>query len=123
MDKNEILQSLEEKVFKIERITQMKNCREKTLLPHYLTDIKKIGNYTNIYKLKEICYYRVKVEPYHKRKKAVICFNCSGFYHSARNCYMHPRCIKCNGEHATRGCSINEKIVEPVCINCGEKAI
>ncbi|GBL57577.1 hypothetical protein AVEN_205843-1 [Araneus ventricosus] len=34
---------------------------------------------------------------------------------------MHPRCIKCNGEHATRECSINEKIAEPVCVNCGEK--
>ncbi|GBM31193.1 hypothetical protein AVEN_242606-1 [Araneus ventricosus] len=34
---------------------------------------------------------------------------------------MHPRCITCHGEHATRECSINEKIVEPVCINCGVK--
>ncbi|GBN94170.1 hypothetical protein AVEN_158053-1 [Araneus ventricosus] len=63
----------------------------------------------------------VKVEPYRKRNKAIICFNCSGFYHSARTCHMKPRCIKCNGEHATRDCIIIEKIAEPTCINCVEK--
>ncbi|GBN68906.1 hypothetical protein AVEN_150408-1 [Araneus ventricosus] len=102
MDLQEITHSLEEKGFKIERITQMKNYREKTLLPLYLVDIKKIGNLTNIYNIKDLCYYRVKVEPYRKRTKAIICLNFSGFYHSARNCHMKPRCIKCNGEHATR---------------------
>ncbi|GBN61898.1 hypothetical protein AVEN_220457-1 [Araneus ventricosus] len=34
---------------------------------------------------------------------------------------MHPRCIKCSGQHATRDCTIKEKIEEPTCINCGEK--
>ncbi|GBL94127.1 hypothetical protein AVEN_185078-1 [Araneus ventricosus] len=34
---------------------------------------------------------------------------------------MNTRCIKCNGEHATRDCNIKEKIAEPTCINCGEK--
>ncbi|GBM25295.1 hypothetical protein AVEN_172099-1 [Araneus ventricosus] len=121
MDKQEIQQCLEEKGFKIERITQMKNFREKSLLPLFLTDVKKIGNYANIYNIKELRYYRIKVEPYRKRKKATICFNCSGFFHSARNCHMRPRCIECNGEHATRDCSITEKIIEPTCINCGEK--
>ncbi|GBM03816.1 hypothetical protein AVEN_231292-1 [Araneus ventricosus] len=121
MDQQEITQSLEEKGFKIERITQMKNYREKTLLPLYLADIKKIGNFANIYNNKELCYFRVKIEPYRKRTKAIICFNCSGFYHSTRNCHMKPRCIKCNGEHTTRDCNIKEKIVEPTCINCGEK--
>ncbi|GBM71959.1 hypothetical protein AVEN_33247-1 [Araneus ventricosus] len=34
---------------------------------------------------------------------------------------MRPRCIKCNGQHATRECSITEKIMDHICINCGEK--
>ncbi|GBM02116.1 hypothetical protein AVEN_190555-1 [Araneus ventricosus] len=34
---------------------------------------------------------------------------------------MHPRCIKCNGEHAMRDCSITEKTEEPKCLNCGKK--
>ncbi|GBM41638.1 hypothetical protein AVEN_198387-1 [Araneus ventricosus] len=76
MDKQEIQQCLEEAGFKIERITQMKNFREKCLHPLFLTDVKKIGNYANIYNFKELCYYRIKVEPYRKRKKATIHFDC-----------------------------------------------
>ncbi|GBN70468.1 hypothetical protein AVEN_90349-1 [Araneus ventricosus] len=34
---------------------------------------------------------------------------------------MNPRCIKCNGQPATRNFAIKEKIEEPTCINCGEK--
>ncbi|GBO46844.1 hypothetical protein AVEN_140267-1 [Araneus ventricosus] len=49
-----------------------------------------------------------------------MCFNCSDFFHSARNCKCKPRCIKCNGTHETRMCSIKTKIENPVCINCKE---
>ncbi|GBN47371.1 hypothetical protein AVEN_245672-1 [Araneus ventricosus] len=123
MDQLEITQSLEEKGFKIERITQMKNYREKTLLPLYLANIKKSGNFTNIYNIKDLCYYRVKIEPYRKRTKAIIFFNCSGFYHSARNCRMKPRCIKCSGEHATRDCNIKGKLWSLPVSTAGRKAI
>ncbi|GBN39763.1 hypothetical protein AVEN_110052-1 [Araneus ventricosus] len=121
VETSEIIQSLEEKGYTIGRASQMKSYKEKALLPLYLIDVKKIGNYTNIFNEKQICCFRVKVVPYRKRKKAIICYNCSGFYHSVKNCHMHPRCIKCNGQHATRDCSIKEKIEEPTCINCGEK--
>ncbi|GBO18536.1 hypothetical protein AVEN_206283-1 [Araneus ventricosus] len=80
MDKQEIQQCLEEKGFKIVRITQMKSFKEKSLLPLFLTDVKKIGNYTNIYNISELCYCRIKVEPYRKRKKATICFNLLGIF-------------------------------------------
>ncbi|GBO40166.1 hypothetical protein AVEN_165096-1 [Araneus ventricosus] len=87
----------------------------------YLIEVKKEGNYQNIYNVKDIGYVIVKIEPYRRRNKATICFNCSGFHHSARNCHQKPRCIKCNGTHPTRECVITEKIENPVCINCGEK--
>ncbi|GBM96790.1 hypothetical protein AVEN_249338-1 [Araneus ventricosus] len=121
MEISEITQCWEEKGYQIERASQMKNYIEKTILPLFLIDVKKTGNYANIFNERQACYFRVKVVPYSKRKKATICFNCSGFFHSARNCDMHPRCIKCNGQHATRDCSMKEIIQEPTCINCGEK--
>ncbi|GBM40917.1 hypothetical protein AVEN_234049-1 [Araneus ventricosus] len=49
-----------------------------------------------------------------------MCYNCSDFFHSARNCKCKPRCIKCNGSHETRMCNIKTKIENPVCINCKE---
>ncbi|GBN16787.1 hypothetical protein AVEN_161959-1 [Araneus ventricosus] len=68
-----------------------------------------------------VCYLNAKIETYRKRNKATICFNCSGYFYSGRSCHMSPRCIKCNSQHATKECSIREKIENTVCIYCGEK--
>ncbi|GBN39016.1 hypothetical protein AVEN_58535-1 [Araneus ventricosus] len=118
MEIPEIIQNLEEKGYKIGRASQMKTYKEKH--PLYLIDVKKSGNYANIFNGKQICYFRVKVIPYRQRKKANICCNCSGYYRSAKNCHMRPRCIKCNGQNSTRECSIKEKITDRACIICGE---
>ncbi|GBM49858.1 hypothetical protein AVEN_191256-1 [Araneus ventricosus] len=119
-DPQEIVDDLTSKGYAINRITQMKNYRLKKLLPMFLVEIKKKGKYLNIYNEKSICYFRVKIETYRKKAKATICYNCSGFYHAARNCHLKPKCIKCGGEHPTRECSIKDKIAEPKCVNCGE---
>lgn len=34
---------------------------------------------------------------------------------------MKLRCIKCEGQYATRDCHIKQKIQELICINCKEK--
>ncbi|GBO15514.1 hypothetical protein AVEN_39212-1 [Araneus ventricosus] len=119
-DPQDIVEDLTSKGYGVNRITQMKNYKLKRLLPMFLVEIKKIGNFTNIYNERSICYFRAKIETYRKKAKATICYNCSGFYHAARNCHLKPKCIKCGGEHPTRECNIKEKITEPKCVNCGE---
>ncbi|GBN28223.1 hypothetical protein AVEN_198912-1 [Araneus ventricosus] len=49
-----------------------------------------------------------------------MCYNCSEFFHSAKNCKCKLRCIKCGEPHETRLCPIWEKIENPTCINCKE---
>ncbi|GFW94186.1 transposable element Tcb1 transposase [Trichonephila clavipes] len=48
------------------------------------------------------------------------CFNCNNFFHTAQNCHLKPRCLKCRKEHPTRQCSIKERQETPFCINCQE---
>ncbi|GBN57703.1 hypothetical protein AVEN_232435-1 [Araneus ventricosus] len=120
-DTADILGDLRNKGFFINRISPMKNYKLQKPLYMFLLEVKKEGNYQNIYNIREIGYLRVKIEPYRRKNKATICYNCSGFHHSARNCHQKPRCIKCNGGHTTWECEITEKIENPVCINCGEK--
>ncbi|XP_055932741.1 uncharacterized protein LOC129962771 [Argiope bruennichi] len=115
---DDIKNELEANNYQIQRINQMKNFRSKTLLPLFLVKVRKTGNYKNIFNLKHLCFLSVKLEPYRTKNTATICYNCSGFHHSARNCRIKPRCIKCNGNHPTRDCQIKEKIGNPVCINC-----
>ncbi|GBM87979.1 Nucleic-acid-binding protein from transposon X-element [Araneus ventricosus] len=120
-DTTAIVEELRHKGFTINRISPMRNYKMQKPLDMFLIEVKKVGNYQNIYNVKELGYVVVGIEPYRRKNKATICFNCSGFHHSARNCPQKPRCIKCNGEHPTRECRITEKIENPVCINCGEK--
>ncbi|GFV33963.1 uncharacterized protein TNCV_2613611 [Trichonephila clavipes] len=51
-------------------------------------------------------------------REQIQCFNCNNFYHTAANCFMKPRCLKCGKEHATKNCRIKERLINPFCINC-----
>ncbi|GFW07227.1 uncharacterized protein TNCV_3694201 [Trichonephila clavipes] len=59
----------------------------------------------------------VKVEGYLVRG-ITQCFNCNNFYHTAANCFMRPKCLKCGKDHTTRNCHIKERQENPFCINC-----
>ncbi|GFT61700.1 uncharacterized protein TNCV_4050581 [Trichonephila clavipes] len=59
----------------------------------------------------------VKVEGYLVRGITQF-FNCNNFYHTAANCHMRPRCLKCGKDHASRNCHIKERQENPFCINC-----
>ncbi|GBN72027.1 hypothetical protein AVEN_135870-1 [Araneus ventricosus] len=112
-DPQDIVEDLSSRGYVVNRISQMRNYKLKMLLPMFLLEIKKTGNCKNIYNERNICYFRTKIETYRRKTKAMICYNCSGFYHAARNCHLKPKCIKCGGEHATRDCKIKGKLPVP----------
>ncbi|GBM00122.1 hypothetical protein AVEN_176370-1 [Araneus ventricosus] len=118
--KERIVRDLEENKYKVIRINQLRNFRLKTLLPIFLVELAKTPNANNIFQVEKINNFSVKIEHYRKKQRATMCYRCSGFFHSARNCKCKPRCIKCNGTHETRLCSIKSKIDNPICINCKE---
>ncbi|GFT98585.1 uncharacterized protein TNCV_2820911 [Trichonephila clavipes] len=62
---------------------------------------------------------QVRVEGYFIRG-ITQCFNCNNFFHTAENCHLKPRCLKCGKEHITRQCPIKERQDNPFCINCLE---
>ncbi|GFS79064.1 uncharacterized protein TNCV_1194381 [Trichonephila clavipes] len=45
------------------------------------------------------------------------CYSCNRFHHTAENCHITPRCLKCGDAHQTRDCEI-ERVEKPFCINC-----
>ncbi|GBO32316.1 hypothetical protein AVEN_70318-1 [Araneus ventricosus] len=118
--KERIVSELEDMKFKVIRINQLRNYRLKTFLPIFLIELAKTPNANSIFQTEKINNFNVKIEHYRKKQRATMCYNCSDFFHSARNCKCKPRCIKCNGSHETRMCNIKTKIENPVCINCKE---
>ncbi|GBN95118.1 hypothetical protein AVEN_152118-1 [Araneus ventricosus] len=119
-NKEELKQILEDLNFKIIRINQLRNYRLKTYHPIFLIEVAKTKNHLNIYNLKTIKHLQIKVETYRKKNRATICFKCNGFFHSARNCQLKTRCLKCEENHETKNCTITTKIENPKCINCKE---
>lgn len=53
-------------------------------------------------------------------KRLTQCRNCQRYGHSASNCQMKHRCIKCNEDHEPQKCKrLDRTIGKPTCVNCG----
>ncbi|GFW72881.1 uncharacterized protein TNCV_830081 [Trichonephila clavipes] len=103
--------------FKIDSCTQLTSKRTKKSLPYFLVILPRNDYNSKIFDIAKLGYLQVKVEGYLVRG-ITQCFNCNNFYHTAANCYMKPRCLKCGKEHATKNCHIKERQLNPFCINC-----
>lgn len=70
-------------------------------------------------KIQYIDYFSVKWE-FLKKQSVLQCKRCQRFNHSANNCTLPYRCVKCLNEHEPYKCPINElnNAVKPRCVNC-----
>ncbi|GBN05667.1 hypothetical protein AVEN_13951-1 [Araneus ventricosus] len=116
----EIIQSLEEKGYKIGRVSQMQNFKEKKPLPLNLIDVKKHGNYTNIYNEKQICYYKVKVVPCRQRKQQYASIVLD-FTIWRRTVTCAPDASSATVNMQPENATSKKKIEDLNCINCAEK--
>lgn len=62
-------------------------------------------------------HIRVYWDKFFSKKTHTQCFRCQAFGHSASNCNVTPRCVKCAGGHHTSQCSKPLDVV-PTCVNC-----
>ncbi|GFT77056.1 uncharacterized protein TNCV_1099331 [Trichonephila clavipes] len=114
---NDITNDLKEIGFKIDSCRQLISKRTKKSLPYFLIILPRNDFNSKIFDIVKLGYLQVKVEGYLVRGITQY-FNCNNFYHTAANCYMRPRCLKCGKDPATRNCHIKERQENPFCINC-----
>ncbi|GFV44661.1 uncharacterized protein TNCV_212151 [Trichonephila clavipes] len=67
--------------------------------------------------LKTLAHLNITIEGYNG-KGTTQCFTCNNFNHSADNCFLKPRCLKCGEEHLTKDCPIKQRLEIKFCINC-----
>lgn len=87
------------------------NIWQIVLLPH--TDVTAVMN------IKYIAEWSVKWELM-KKPQVTQCRRCQRFFHSASNCTLPYRCVKCVNTHAPGNCPLdtsNNKTT-PICVNC-----
>ncbi|GFX83029.1 probable RNA-directed DNA polymerase from transposon BS [Trichonephila clavipes] len=69
-----------------------------------------------IFKLDKLSYLNVTVEGYDS-KGVTQCYKCQQFNHTASNCHIKPKCLKCGEPHQTTECKI-DKVETMYCVNC-----
>ncbi|GFW28099.1 nucleic-acid-binding protein from transposon X-element [Trichonephila clavipes] len=114
---DEIINDLEHQGYSDCSCNQLISKRTKLPLPFFLVTLTRNKENLTIFDLKHVGHMQVKIEGY-SVKGTTQCFNCNDFYHTAANCHMTPRCLKCGKAHLTKNCEIKERQENPFCINC-----
>lgn len=85
----------------------------------WLVTIAQKTNTDKIFGIKTIDNWSVKWE-YMKKPPIIQCKRCQRFNHSASNCSLPYRCVKCADKHEPGQCplSTSENALKPTCINC-----
>ncbi|GFT75647.1 uncharacterized protein TNCV_1136051 [Trichonephila clavipes] len=99
------------------KFPNMRNRLANDVVKMFTNDPEEYRALIHFLKLDKEFEFYVKVEGYLVRG-ITQCFNCNNFYHTAANCFMKPRCLKCGKEHATKNCHLKERQLNPFCINC-----
>ncbi|GFX17265.1 nucleic-acid-binding protein from transposon X-element [Trichonephila clavipes] len=115
----EIHSDLEEEGFTVEKVSQLISKKHKGPLPFFQITLPRNANNLKIFDLKTLGYLQVRVEGFLVRG-ITQCFNCNNFFHTASDCHLKPRCLKCGKDHPTKQCQIKERQENPFCINCQE---
>ncbi|GFU70794.1 nucleic-acid-binding protein from transposon X-element [Trichonephila clavipes] len=97
--------------------SQLISKRTKLELPFFLVTLPRNDKSSTIFDLIHLGYLQVRVEGY-SINGVTQCYKCNNFFHTAANCFMKPRCLKCGKEHTTKECDITSRLENPYCINC-----
>ncbi|GFV94207.1 nucleic-acid-binding protein from transposon X-element [Trichonephila clavipes] len=112
----DIQQDLLDLGFTVERVSQLTGRITNEPLPVFLITLPRNIDNAKIFKVDKIANMTITVEGY-ESKGITQCYKCQKFNHTASNCHIKPRCLKCGEAHQTAQCLI-QKVENMFCINC-----
>lgn len=104
---------------KVKKFTTRKSNTNK-VIPFYLVTVSNSCNYKELSQVNRINYQVVHWEKLEK-KDITQCYRCQRFGHTATNCNMDFRCVKCGQNHEPGKCSLLESNNEKdslYCVQC-----
>lgn len=94
---------------------------KKNKLAIYLIQFSAESNLNIVYKIQYIRHQRIKWEKIKSSDNVMQCKNCQRFGHSAINCNLPYRCVKCDKEHDPKQCKVKKmEDSTAYCTNCKE---
>ncbi|XP_076284796.1 uncharacterized protein LOC143211236 [Lasioglossum baleicum] len=127
-ENTEILTELEKtsnnkiKFIKVSNFTTPIAQRENRILPIFLVQIEAGSDLAELKNVRYIFHHSIKWEKL-KKKGVMQCRRCQRFDHTAANCNLAYRCVKCDDDHAPGECKVtanpeNPVDTKPYCVNC-----
>lgn len=95
------------KFIKVSQFATPKSRKEGYELPIFLVQITSESNIKSLKSIRGLLYRCVKWEPL-KKEEIPQCRKCQGFFHSASNCFMEQKCVKCDKSHDVGKCSLSK---------------
>lgn len=111
IDTDEILfellkfESDELKFIKVSPFSTKLSVEKGVKLPMFLVQISPESNLNKLKKTITTLRHCIITWEQVRRPEIPQCRNCQGFFHSAANCYLPRRCVKCNMDHARGKCT------------------
>lgn len=105
----ELLKHREEgvEIIKVKHFETKKSRLKNYNLPIFLVQVTATSNISKLKAIKTLLYRCISWEPL-KREEIQQCRNCQGFFHSAANCYLPTKCVKCEKNHEKGKCHISK---------------
>ena len=110
----EELKTYEDEDLKFTKVSLFKTKRSSSQgyqLPIFMVQISSDSNVNKAKNIRAILYRCIKWEQI-KKPEIPQCRNCQGFFHSAANCYLPSKCVKCKETHTKGQCTIMESSEE-----------
>ena len=108
---------------KIVRFETRKSKLDNKQLPLFLVQLTADSKLNKLKEIKTVGYHIIKWDKIRKTD-SIQCKNCQRLGHTASNCKMQYRCVKCSENHKPKECKLNkENKVDKdklFCINCNK---
>ena len=85
-------------VTKVSPFSTRASIKKQISLPYFIVQVSADTNLAKLKNIKTILH-RIVIWEALKKPEIKQCRNCQGFFHSAANCFLDPRCVKCNESH------------------------
>ncbi|GFX36232.1 nucleic-acid-binding protein from transposon X-element [Trichonephila clavipes] len=115
----DIKSEIEAERYKVAKISQMKNYRNKAPIPLFYLQIENGVNVPKIFDFTELFGTRIKVKPFDRRNKINQCWCCQSWFHSSEVFHLPPRSVQCAGPHLAKDCTL-EFEASMKCVNCSD---
>lgn len=100
-----IKESIEALGYKVRNISKVLHRITKVPLPLFFVDLAPDSRNSEIFKVTNLLYTKIKVEEPHPTKDIVQCKRCQDYGHTRSYCQRQPRCVKCAGPHLSDECA------------------